>query len=363
MDAGSLVLVLNAGSSSIKAQMLDPKGQALWKGQTDWQPNIPAGESLSASGFPGESALPNPMEGVLRDWLLPAIAPWRDALLLVGHRVVHGGTNFTAPTRLTGQVRRELAALTPLAPLHNGPALAVIEAMRTWRPGLDQWACFDTAFHHTLSPEAVTYAIPASWRELGLRRYGFHGINHQHVSEVVRVPRLISCHLGAGCSLCAIADGRSIATSMGFTPLEGLVMATRSGSVDPGLLLHLLRQGASPDELDHELNYSSGLLALSDGLSTSMKDLREASGEGHPGAQLAIAVFRHSLLQGIGAMASTLGGVDVIALSGGIGEHDQSLKEELLTALSWLGSFELKVVPADEEGLIARCCREAASLA
>ncbi|MFM9073913.1 MAG: hypothetical protein ACKOOC_11055, partial [Cyanobium sp.] len=149
MDAGSLVLVLNAGSSSIKAQMLDPKGQALWKGQTDWQPNIPAGESLSASGFPGESALPNPMEGVLRDWLLPAIAPWRDALLLVGHRVVHGGTNFTAPTRLTGQVRRELAALTPLAPLHNGPALAVIEAFSGWQPGVPQWACFDTAFHHT----------------------------------------------------------------------------------------------------------------------------------------------------------------------------------------------------------------------
>jgi acetate kinase len=338
MDGG-LVLVLNAGSSSLKARLIPADGTPLWSGQTNW-----------ASGT---------ARTVVDEWLLPAIGPWENAVDLVGHRVVHGGTKFTAPTQLNGQVMESLKELTPLAPLHNGPALEVIEAVSSWRPKLAQWACFDTAFHHTLSPEAFTYAIPASWRNEGLRRYGFHGLNHQHVSETVAAPRLISCHLGAGCSLCAIADGQSIATTMGFTPLEGLVMATRSGSIDPGLLLHLLRQGISKEQLDHDLNHASGLLGLTAGLSSSMKDLREAERSGNSDAQLAVAVFRHALLQGIGAMAATLGGVDVIALTGGIGEHDEALREELAVALSWLGNIELLVVPADEEGLIARQCREA----
>ena len=340
--AGSLVLVLNAGSSSFKARLIPADGNPIWSGQTNWEPGT--------------------AKSVVADWLLPAIAAWSDSLGLVGHRVVHGGTTFTAPTALNGAVLERLRELTPLAPLHNGPALEVMEALRSWRPELAQWACFDTAFHHTLPPEAFTYAIPAQWRQQGLRRYGFHGLNHQHVSEVVGANRLISCHLGAGCSLCAVADGRSIATTMGFTPLDGLVMATRSGSVDPGLLLHLLREGVSKEQLDHDLNQRSGLLGLSDGWSASMKDLREASGNGDTGARLAIAVFRHTLLQGIGAMAATLGGVDVIALTGGIGEHDQALREELAVALSWLGAFELVVVPADEEGLIARQCRAAAGM-
>ena len=341
MDGG-LVLVLNAGSSSLKARLIPADGTPLWSGQTNW-----------ASGT---------ARTVVDEWLLPAIGPWENAVALVGHRVVHGGTKFTAPTQLHGEVLESLKELTPLAPLHNGPALEVIEAVSSWRPELAQWACFDTAFHHTISPEAFTYAIPASWRNEGLRRYGFHGLNHQHVSETVTAPRLISCHLGAGCSLCAIADGQSIATTMGFTPLEGLVMATRSGSIDPGLLLHQLRQGISKEQLDHDLNHSSGLLGLTAGLSSSMKDLREAASSGHLDAQLAIAVFRHALIQGIGAMAATLGGVDVIALTGGIGEHDQALREELADALTWLGAIELVVVPADEEGLIARQCREATGL-
>jgi len=347
--AGGWALVLNAGSSSLKAQLLSADGRSLWKGQTNWRPNGSGTEDANAAA-----------EAVLREWLRPAIAPWREGLALVGHRVVHGGTAFTAPTRLTPEVRRQLAELTPLAPLHNGPALAVIEVLSHWRPELPQWACFDTAFHHTLPPEAFTYALPAVWRRQGLRRYGFHGLNHQHVSEVVGAPRLISCHLGAGCSLCAIAHGRAVATTMGFTPMEGLVMATRSGTVDPGLLLHLLRQGVEPERLDRELNQASGLLGLSDGLSASMKELREAAARGHEGARLAIAVFRHGLLQGIGAMAASLAGVDVIALTGGIGEHDGALREELEVALRWLGPVELVVVSADEEGMIARQCRAAA---
>ena len=358
-----LVLVLNAGSSSLKAQVLDGDDHLLWKGQTPWQPNGPASDGATAGA-----------SETLRAWLLPALAPWRERLALVGHRVVHGGTAFTAPTRLTAAVRQHLADLMPLAPLHNGPALALIEAIHHWRPSLPQWACFDTAFHHTLPPEAFTYAIPSAWRQEGLRRFGFHGLNHQHVSAVVAsrwadqhseaagkgALRLISCHLGAGCSLCAIRGGRSIATTMGFTPMEGLVMATRSGSLDPGLILHQLRQGLSAERLDQALNHQSGLYGLSDGFSASMKDLREAAASGHGAATLAIAVFRQGLLQGIGAMAATLGGVDVIALTGGIGEHDEALREELGAALGWLGSYALMVVPADEERLIARQCRLAA---
>jgi acetate kinase len=359
-SGGSLILVVNSGSSSLKARLLAPDDQPLWTGQTDWQPNppAPAGDPSAAA----ESAFSAAAE-VVRTWLRPALEPWSEQLALVGHRVVHGGTAFTAPTRLTEEVRRALAALVPLAPLHNGPALAVMEALSQWRPALPQWACFDTAFHHTLPPEAHTYAIPHTWRAQGLRRFGFHGLNHQHVSDVVDAPRVISCHLGAGCSLCAIRDGRSVATTMGFTPLEGLVMATRSGSVDPGLLLHLLRQGVSPAELDQELNQRSGLLALSDGLSASMRELRQAAAAGHGAAILAIAVFRQRLLEGIGAMVACLGGVDVIALTGGIGEHDQALREELVAALPWLPHVTWRVVRADEEGLIARQCRAAAGLA
>jgi acetate kinase len=234
-----------------------------------------------------------------------------------------------------------------------------------WLPEAEQWACFDTAFHATIPPAHHTYALPRSWRQQGLRRFGFHGLNHQHVGDTVaaRNPgarRLISCHLGAGCSLCAVVlppNGmpRSIATTMGFTPLEGLVMATRSGSVDPGLLLHQLQQGMGAAALDQALNHQSGLLGLS-GLSGSMKELRTAAGAGHADAQLAIEVFEARLLQEIGAMAAALGGVDVIALSGGIGEHDTVLRNHLAEQLGWMGRIEWLVVPADEEGVIARSC-------
>jgi acetate kinase len=350
---GGLVLVLNAGSSSLKASLLDGSGSRLWQGQRD----CPMAEGASP-------------EAVLEDWLPAALAPWSDAIVLAGHRVVHGGERFTAPVRLEPTVLAALGDLVPLAPLHNGPALRVMRWLATQQPELEQWACFDTAFHATLPAEAATYAIPADWRRQGLRRFGFHGLSHQHVAAAVaarRPPadsanplRLISCHLGAGCSLCAIAGGRSVDTTMGFTPLEGLVMATRCGSVDPGLLLHQLRRGLSVEELDQALNGRSGLLALSE-LSGSMQELRTAAGAGHGGAQLAIAVFRHRLLREIGAMAASLGGVDVLAFTGGIGEHDQALREEVISALSWLPPFEVMVIAADEEQVIAKACWQSAA--
>ena len=358
-------LVLNAGSSSVKAALLAADGTALWRGQQPWQPEA-AGDTAA------EASAESSVEGVVR-WLAAVLGTdpggaglkGAESLALVGHRVVHGGERFTAPTRLSATVMRELAALVPLAPLHNGPALRLIEALALRWPQLPQWACFDTAFHATLPPEARTYALPERWRRAGLRRFGFHGLNHEHVAESVArrdpaVRRLISCHLGGGASLCAIRDGRSVATTMGFTPLEGLVMASRCGSLDPGVLLHQLRHGMGVEELDHTLNSASGLLGLS-GLSGDMATLRRAQADGHPGAELAIAVFRHRLLQEIGAMAASLGGVDVIALSGGIGEHDGALRQELTEALAWLEPFALRVIPADEEGVIARSCRAAAA--
>ena len=341
--AEGVVLVINAGSSSLKAALMTPKGTPLWRDQRPWDGAVE-------------------LEALLADWLLPALAPMRAAIRLVAHRVVHGGDRFAAPCRLGPAEIGAIASLVPLAPLHNAPALAAIRWFAEQEPAWPQAAGFDTAFHRSLPEAASTYAIPAAWRDQGLRRYGFHGLNHQHISEVVaqRFPgqrplRLISCHLGSGCSLCAVRDGVSLDTTMGFTPLEGLVMASRSGSVDPGLLLHLLRQGLSPEALDQALNHASGLLGLS-GLSGSMQALRSAAAEGHGGAQLAIAVFRHRLLQAIGAMAASLGGVDVIALSGGIGEHDGLLAEELRLGLTWLKPWALVVIPADEEGLLARSC-------
>jgi acetate kinase len=371
LGEGPLALVLNAGSTGLKASLHDPSGACLWREQRRWH------QLGLADASPVPQGLAPELDQALGAWL-DAIPGGGDgpgpAPVLVGHRLVHGGERFTAPTRLEPAVLEALDALTPLAPLHNGPALALIHwARRRW-PERPQWACFDTAFHADLPPEARTYAIPAAWRRDGLRRYGFHGLNHQHVAEQVALQfggegaggalRLVSCHLGGGCSLCAIRGGRSVATTMGFTPLEGLVMASRSGSVDPGLLLHQLRRGLDLAELERGLQREGGLLGLSE-LSGSMQVLRTAAaeppqGQGHGGARLAIAVFRRRLLEGIGAMAACLEGVDVVALSGGIGEHDQALQEELAASLRWLGPPALVVIPADEEGVIARSCLERA---
>jgi len=343
-------LVLNVGSSSLKAALFTADGGAeadhprqLWHGTT----------SLASQ---------RALAGQLEHWLVPALGEQWPRLQRVGHRVVHGGEHFNAPTALTPAVLQQLEALQPLAPLHNPPALAAIQWLLRLRPELEQWACFDTAFHASLPPAAYSYALPAAWRANGLRRYGFHGLSHQHLAERAAahwraqgrsgLPRLISCHLGAGCSLAAIAEGSSRDTTMGFTPLDGLVMARRSGSVDPGLLLHLQRLGLSLDDLEQGLNQGSGLLGLS-GLSADWLELKTAAASGHEGARLALDVFRHRLLAGIGAMAASLGGVDLIGLTGGIGSHDMELLEDLQQALAWLGPLQWLQLEADEESMIA----------
>ena len=343
-----LCLVLNLGSSSLKAALVDPTGVCPWQKSRSLQPS-------------------DDLEWVLDSWLAPQLKPYRDQIDLIAHRVVHGGEQFTAPTLINLEVEATLQELIPLAPLHNPPALRGLAWSRCWASSLPQWACFDTAFHSSLPASASSYAIPKELRCEGFRRFGFHGINHQHISETVAKQwrdhgkdpsqlRLISAHLGAGASLAAIRGGVCIDTTMGYTPLEGLVMATRSGSVDPGLLLALMRKGYSNDQIASLLQEQSGLKGLSD-LSGDMQEIRAEALAGHHGAIRALAVFKHRLLQLIGSMAASLRGADVLALTGGIGEHDVALQQELKVELKWLPELDICVVEADEEGMIARLCR------
>ncbi|HXH97871.1 MAG TPA: hypothetical protein VNH40_11730 [Gaiellaceae bacterium] len=263
----------------------------------------------------------------------------------VGHRVVHGGRRFDAPTVIDDRLERAIEELAVLAPLHNRPALREIRRAREALPNVPHVAVFDTAFHRTLPPAASTYAVPERWREeWDVHRYGFHGISVQWVSQQVRVPRLVVCHLGGGCSVTAVRDGRSVDTTMGFSPLEGVPMATRSGSVDPGAIVYLLRErGLTVAELERELEHGSGLAGLSDGGSG---DIREAS-------PLALDVFVHRVASAVAAMAAACGGLDALAFTGGIGEHATEVRERIVERVRFLGDFGVEIVPAREELVIA----------
>ncbi len=285
-----------------------------------------------------------------------------DSIAAVAHRVVHGGTRFRAPVVIDDAVERALGALTELAPLHNGPALSAIRNARGAFPALPHVAVFDTAFHSTIPEVAAMYALPRPFREQrGVRRYGFHGLSVQWAAEQVSVSRLVVCHLGGGCSITAVRDGRSVDTTMGFTPLEGVPMATRSGSIDPGALLYLLRQGVSLDELEHSLEHESGLLGLS-GLSGSVEEL-EASDE--PAARLALEVFAYRVAAAVGAMAAALGGLDALVFTGGIGEHSARVREAVCARLGFLGveaaepgsRVRVVVVRSHEDVVAARAAR------
>lgn len=263
----------------------------------------------------------------------------------VGHRVVHGGDRHTQPTLVTPGVEREIERMRTLAPLQNGRTLVGIAQARTALPGVPQVAVFDTGFHATIPRSASTYAIPERWRQdFGIRRFGFHGINAQWVASQVPAPRLIICHLGGGCSVTAVRNGRSVDTTMGFTPLEGIPMATRSGNVDPGALVYLLKQGlVTLEELEDDLEHHSGIAGLSGGGSG---DIREAS-------RLAIDVFTYRVAGAIAAMAAACGGLDHLAFTGGIGEHASAVRETITTRVRFLGEFDVSVVPAHEELVIA----------
>jgi acetate kinase len=260
----------------------------------------------------------------------------------VGHRVVHGGSRFVRPILIDDEVVAGIEDLRPLAPLHNEPALAAIEEAMEALPDVPHVAVFDTAFHRTIPAHAATYAIPRRWREeWGIRRYGFHGLAVESVVREVDAERLIVCHLGGGCSVTAVLRDESVDTTMGFTPLEGVPMATRSGSVDPGALLYLLRErGLSADELDDALEHKSGLVALG-GL-----DDREA-----------FAVYTYAIAGAAARMAVAVGGLDVLAFSGGVGENRGDVRQAVAERLAFLGAFTVEVVQAREELVIARAVR------
>ena len=250
---------------------------------------------------------------------------------------------------IDAQVKEAIRELTPLAPLHNVPALAAIEDAEQALPDVPHVAAFDTAFHRTMPEEAIRYAVPDQWFEWGVRRYGFHGLSVEWAASQVRVSRLVVCHLGGGSSVTAVLDGRSIETTMGFSPLEGVPMTTRSGSVDPGALLYLMREhGLSADDLDHALEHESGLAALS----RTSGDVRELTDDG-----LAIAVYVHQVAAAVAASAAALGGLDAIVFTGGIGENSTLVRTRVCERLRFLGDFDVHVVPAREELVVARHVR------
>lgn len=267
---------------------------------------------------------------------LPTKPPAVDA---VGHRIVHGGRDLVEPVLIDDDVEQRLRDLVDLAPLHQPKSLDGLAAARHLLPKVPHVACFDTAFHATLPPAAYTYALPLAWRERwGVRRYGFHGLSHQWASRraheiVPSARRVITCHLGAGASLAAVLDGRSVDTTMGFTPLDGLVMATRSGAIDPGLITWLQEhENLDPQQVAHALEYDSGLLGLA-----GTADMRELLTRQDDQAQLALAVYLHRLITSIGAMTASLGGLDVLVFTGGVGEGAAEVRRRCAIGLDYLG--------------------------
>ena len=255
----------------------------------------------------------------------------------VAHRVVHGGPRFRDPVVIDEVVREQIYELEELAPLHNAPALAAIEEAERVFPAVPHVAVFDTGFHSTIPPEASTYALPRHWREeWGIRRYGFHGLSEQWAAEHVPVARLVVCHLGGGCSVTAVRDGRSVDTTMGFSPLDGVPMATRSGSVDPGALLYLLRtRGLEAAEAEHALNTESGLKGLAG--TGDMLELERRAGDGESDAGLAIAVFVHRVAAAVAAMAAAASGIDALVFTAGIGEGSALVRALVCARLGFLG--------------------------
>jgi acetate kinase len=320
----TLVAVVNAGSSSLKLRLLgadDAVAEALdidpWDGKTDHRE--------------------------LADFLTTACA----GAAVVGHRVVHGGTKFSHAVIIDDDVVEAIGDLTDLAPLHQPRALAGIAAARRALPQTPAVACFDTAFHAGMPAAATRYALPAAWTQrFGLRRFGFHGLSHGHAARraaelLDRDPaqlRIVTCHLGAGASLAAVQGGRSVDTTMGFTPLEGLVMATRSGTVDPGLIVWLLQHGQlGLDEVAAGLEQSAGLAGLSGQPSGDIRDVQRAAAAGDEAAVLTIEVYLHRLRREIAAMTAAMNGLDVVAFTGGIGEHNPAIRAAAAAGLEFLG--------------------------
>jgi acetate kinase len=353
------VLVLNSGSSSQKSCLYqigdtlpdDPPG-CVWEGKIEWvdhqaQFSVKNSRGISRKEQTSGDSRREDIELLLQNlWSgeTQAISSTSE-IDVVGHRVVHGGPHHFEPAIVTPEVKSAIEGVSAFAPLHNHAELEGMEIAAKLLGPVPQVAVFDTGFHRTMPLSAATYPGPYEWFEQGIRRYGFHGINHQYCAQRaahllgkdLNSLKLVTCHLGNGCSLAAIREGRSVDTTMGFTPLEGLMMGTRSGSVDPGILTYLMRQRQfSGQQLDEVLNQKSGLLGVS-GISSDMRQILAASKSGHQRAKLAFDMYVHRLRQGIGAMISVLGGVDALVFSAGVGENSPDVRAAVCDNFAFLG--------------------------
>lgn len=387
MTMTDAILCLNAGSSSLKFAVFEiAPGQEpapAARGQIDgigFDPRMTArdetGFVMADRRWPDGASLTH--EDFFQDlfhWIDAHLG--RDRLVGVGHRIVHGGVEFSAPRLIDDQVLGRLDALSPLAPLHQPHNLATVRAARAVRPGLPQVACFDTAFHLTQPEVATRFALPREYEAQGVRRYGFHGLSYAYISRRLaaldrqaREGRVIAAHLGAGASLCAMKGGASIDTTMGFTALDGLVMGTRSGAIDPGVLLYLMQsKGLDAKRIEDLLYHHSGLVGVS-GISA---DMRALLGSPEPHAREAVELFAYSVARHTGALASSLGGLDAFVFTAGIGEHAPQVRSMICERLAWLGieidadanaksasvistpssRVSVRVIPTDEERMIA----------
>lgn len=351
------ILVLNAGSSSQKSCLYELEGSVLpehppkplWLAAIDWVQGVLKVKTPSATQEIEVSSSERP-QGIAT--MLKTLVEGETKVLgdlaeidIVGHRVVHGGTKYAQAVLITPEVKAVIAELIPLAPTHNPSHLQGIEAIEDLLRDVPQVASFDTAFHTTIPNEAAIYPLPYQWSEKGIHRYGFHGISHKFCSkraaQIVGKPlkelKLVVCHLGNGCSMTAIKNGVSVDTTMGFTPLEGLMMGTRSGSLDPAILIYLMREhGLTPDELNLMLNKESGLKGVS-GISGDLREVLTAADEGNPRAVLAFNMYIHRIKANLGAMVAILGGLDALIFTAGVGENSPIVREKVCTGLEFLG--------------------------
>jgi acetate kinase len=378
------ILTLNAGSSSFKFALFDQTGRLeTHRGQIENLSEAPHFQAFDAGGtllaeknWPAGSkpAFAETLEVLLR---FSESHLESGALTAVGHRIVHGGADHIAPARVTPELLAALEALTPLDPLHMPHNLAPIRAIAMARPQLLQVACFDTAFHHTLPPVAREFALPMAVTQAGVRRYGFHGLSYEYIAGCLKAQlpqlaggRVIVAHLGSGASMCALQNGISIATTTGFSALDGLVMGTRCGRLDPGILLYLGQQGHSFGDIEDMLYRRSGLLGVS-GISG---DARALLASAEPRARLALDLFSYQIAYEAGGLASALGGLDGLVFTAGIGEHATAIRADICGRLQWLGlrldaaanaanagcisaadsRVAVHVIPTDEEAMIAR---------
>jgi len=353
------ILVLNSGSSSQKACLYeigetlpDHPPVPLWEGKIEWSGDIAAIVVKNSKGvtFKEELRLRS-REQAIRHLLCAAfegkarVIPSVAEIDAVGHRIVHGGPHFEDPVVITEEVRAAIDSVSAFAPLHIRAELEGMKIVEDFLGSVTQVAVFDTGFHRQMPLPAAVYPGPYEWFESGIRRYGFHGINHQYCTERAaqmlganaKDLKIVSCHLGNGCSVTAIREGRSIDTTMGFTPLEGLMMGTRSGSVDPGILTYVMRKNQLDAQgIDELLNNKSGLLGVS-GLSSDMRDILAAIQQGHERAKLAFEIYMHRLQAAIGGMAAVLGGVDVLVFTAGVGENSTEVRATACRGLEFLG--------------------------